>query len=147
MNWTQTKILFYYISGKNYTIKKETYKNDILYINWNNFSIKCKYFLVFYIDTNNNIIWSCDNPYIDQKTIFLSNYIRNIFKSDIIDKTFNSETINFMKKLIKNNTSIIYNNTNENDISDEKINLLWFITGNYKNHKQFYIITDIIYFK
>lgn len=134
MNWKQNKIFFNYISKKNYFIKKDNETNNILFIKYDNFEIKCKYFLAFIVDQNNNIHWSCDNPYIDQKTKLLSNFI----KKNINNNKFDNNIINYFKKIIHDDSYIIYDN--------EKINFIWCITGNYKKYKQFYIITEIIYF-
>jgi hypothetical protein len=134
MNWKQNKIIFNHIIKKDYFIKKDNNTNDILYINWNQFEMKCKYFLAFTINNYNNIIWSCDNPYIDQKTKYLSHYIKSNLNSENI---FSNEILNNLKKLIQTNMSFIY--------EDSKINLLWCLTSDYNKYKQFYIITDIIY--
>ena len=136
MNWKQNKLIFNYIIKKKYSINKDSNTNNILYINFEQFEMKCKYFLAFTIDNNNNIIWSCDNPYIDQKTKYLSfNIKNNIGKNNMYIYTI--ETLNNLKKLIQNETSFIY--------EDNKINLMWCLFGNYKKYKYFYIITEIIY--
>jgi len=134
MDWNQNKIIFNYISQKKYIIKKDNETNNILFIKYDKFEIKCKYFLAFTVDESNNIFWACDNPYIDQKTKFLSKYI----KENINNNNFNKNIINYFKKIIQNNSFIIYDN--------QKINFIWCITGNFKKYKQFYIITEIIYF-
>jgi hypothetical protein len=134
MNWTQNKIIFNYIINQNYLIKKDVESNNILFIKWNQFEMKCKYFLIFSIDEQNNIIWSDDNPYIDQKTKYLS----FIIKSNIPDKKkFNVNLLNGIKKIIQSNLSINY--------EEEKINFIWCLIGTYKNYKQFYMITEIVY--
>lgn len=137
MNWKQNKLLFNYISNKNYMIKKDMETNNILYISWDNFEIKCKYFLVFSVDSVDNIYWSSDNPYIDQKTKYLTNYIKINIESNK-NKKYDNELINSLKKIIQSNSHVIYEN--------EKIKFIWCLTGNYKEYKQFYIITEIIYF-
>jgi hypothetical protein len=134
MNWEQNKIIFNYIIDKNYLINKDIDKNDILYINWDNFEMKCKYFLAFTVDKSNNIIWSCDNPFIDQKTKYFSLYIKN---SIVENKIFTKEILNELKNLIKNGVSLIF--------EEDKINLMWCLVGDYKKYKQIYIITEIIY--
>jgi hypothetical protein len=134
MDWKQNKIIFNYISEKKYIIKKDNESNNILFIKYDKFEIKCKYFLAFTVDENNKILWASDNPYIDQKTKFLSNYI----KQNINNDNFNNDIMNYFKKIIKNNSFIIYN--------DQKINFIWCIIGNLKKYKQYYIITEIIYF-
>lgn len=133
MNWKQNKILFNHIANKKYIIKKNINTNNILYIKWENFEIKCKYFLAFSTDDKNNIIWSCDNPFIDQKTKYLSNIIKKKL-SNI--KIFDIELLNKIKKIIQSDMYIIYD--------DEKIYFLWCLIGNYKDFAQFYIITDIL---
>ena len=47
MNWKQNKLIFSHIMDKEYLIKKDVNTNDILYINWDQFEMKCKYFLAF----------------------------------------------------------------------------------------------------
>jgi hypothetical protein len=134
MNWEQNKIIFNYIIDKNYLINKDIDKNDILYINWDNFEMKCKYFLAFTVDKSNNITWSCDNPFIDQKTKYFSLYIKN---SIVENKIFTKEILNELKNLIKNGVSLIF--------EEDKINFMWCLVGDYKKYKQIYIITEIIY--
>lgn len=134
MNWKQNKNLFSIIINNNYSIQKDYDSHDILYINWEHFSMKCKYFLAFTIDDDKNIIWSCDNPFIDQKTKYLSQCIKsNISTSEKIS----NEIMNDLKKLLQNDTSFIF--------EEHKINAIWCIIGEHKKYKQFYIITEIIY--
>lgn len=134
MNWKQNKIIFSHIMDKEYMIKKDVNTNDILYINWDQFEMKCKYFLAFTVDLSNNIIWSCDNPYIDQKTKYFSQYIKNSLGSK---NHYSSQIMNELKNIILNGMSLVY--------EENKINLLWCLIGDYKKYRQFYIITDIIY--
>ena len=134
MNWKQNKIIFSYIMDKDYLIKKDVNTNDILYINWDQFEMKCKYFLAFTVDLSNNIIWSCDNPYIDQKTKYFSQYIKSSLGAKNI---YSSQIMNELKNIILNGMSLVY--------EENKINLLWCLVGDYKKYRQFYIITDIIY--
>lgn len=134
MNWKQNKIIFNFIINKDYIIKKDVETNNILFIKWEQFEIKCKYFLAFSVEENNNIVWSCDNPYIDQKTKYLS----YIIKTNLYNKNnFNIDFLNNIKKIIQADMSVIY--------EEEKINFLWCLIGNYKNFKQFYIITELVY--
>jgi hypothetical protein len=134
MNWKQNKIIFSHIMDKEYMIKKDINTNDILFINWEQFEMKCKYFLAFTVDLSNNIIWSCDNPYIDQKTKYFSQNI----KSNLGGKNiYSSQIMNELKNLILGGMSIVY--------EENKINLLWCLVGDYKKYRQFYIITEIIY--
>lgn len=134
MNWKHNKILFNYIINQDYLIKKDNETNNTLFIKWKQFEMKCKYFLAFSIDNENIITWSCDNPYIDQKTHYLSNVIKTKL-SNI--KIFNIELLNDIKKIIQSNLFVTYDN--------EKYYFLWCLIGSYKNFKQFYIITEIVY--
>ena len=140
MNWNQNKILFNYILTHKYTIKKDSESNNILYINYNNTELKCKYLLLFSINNSNDILWSCDNPYIDQKTQTISLIIKNLLieQNNLKNISYNNEIINGLKFILKNNTKINFNN--------ELINLLWCLIGNIKEYKQIFIITEIIYF-
>ena len=111
MDWKQNKILFNYIINQNYIIKKDIETTNILFIKWNQFEIKCKYFLAFSVDSNDKIFWSCDNPYIDQKTKYLSFNVKNSIDKN---ENFTTDMLNDLKKLIQSNFSIVY--------EDEKIN-------------------------
>jgi hypothetical protein len=135
MDWKQNKIIFNYVINQNYIIKKDIDTTNILFIKWNQFEMKCKYFLAFSVDDKNNIIWSCDNPYIDQKTKYLSFNVKNSVSEH---KKFSAVALNDIKKMIQSNFSIVY--------EEEKINFLWCLIGGYKKYKQFYVITEIIYF-
>lgn len=135
MNWKNNKILFNYIIKQDYLIKKDIETNNTLFIKWNQFEMKCKYFLAFCIDNNSDIIWSCDNQYIDQKTKYLSFIVKTNCNNN---KKFNTIFLNKIKEIIQLNTFVTY--------QDEKIYFLWCLIGSYKNFKQFYIITEIIYF-
>jgi len=134
MNWKQNKTIFNHIINKEYFINKDTNTNNILYINWDQFEMKCKYFLAFSVDKSNNIIWSCDNPFIDQKTKYFSQNIKNNLGKK---KVFSFEIINELKEIIKNGMSIIY--------EEDKVDLIWCLIGDFKKYKQIYIITEIIY--
>lgn len=134
MSWKQNKTIFNYIMNKKYSIKKDIETNNILYIIWDNFEMKCRYFLIFSVDSNNNILWPSDNSFIDQKTKYFSNYFKLLLDSE---KKFSDTLMKNLKKIIQNNSNIFF--------EEEKINFLWCITGNHKEYKQFYIITEIIY--
>ena len=133
MDWKHNKILFNYIINQKYLIKKDIETNNTLFIKWEQFEMKCKYFLAFSIEDDNNITWSYDNPYIDQKTKYLS----FIIKTNLGDKKkFNIELLNKIKDILQSNSFATYH--------DEKIKFLWCLIGSYKNFKQFYIITEIV---
>ena len=132
MDWKHNKILFNYIINQDYLIKKDIETNNTLFIKWKQFEMKCKYFLAFSID-DNNITWSCDNPYIDQKTKYLSHIIKTYLSGK---KKFNIELLNKIKEIIQSNSFTTYH--------DEKILFLWCLISSYKKFKQFYIITEIV---
>jgi hypothetical protein len=135
MNWKQNKIIFNYIISKDYSITKDNLNtNNILYINWEDFEMKCKYFLAFTVNDKDDILWSCDNPYIDQKTKYFSQNIKNNLGN--ITK-FSSEILNNLKKMIQSNITFIF--------EEENIQFIWGLYGDYKKYKQYYIIIDIIY--
>ena len=135
MNWKDNKIIFNLIINKNYLIEKDIITNDILFIKWDQFEMKCKYFLLFTINNNDDILWSSDNPYIDQKTRFLSKNIKTYLNKN----KYSIELLNNLKNLIKINYIINY--------EEETINLLWCLIRNYKkNYIKFYIIKKIFNF-
>ena len=75
----------------------------------------------------------------DQKTKYLSNIIKiNFIKTNLSEKKkFNIDFLNKIKDIIQSNSFTTY--------QDEKIKFLWCLIGSYKNFKQFYIITEIVY--
>lgn len=135
MNWIQNKTIFSHIIDKEYIIKKDVNTNDILYINWEQFEMKCKYFLAFTVNETNNIIWSCDNPFIDQKTKYFSQCIKSNLGRET--KIFSPQILNDLKRMIQDGMSFVY--------GEDKINILWCLVGKYNKYKQFYVITEIIY--
>lgn len=134
-DWKENKIFFLNIIEKGYFIKKDINTNNVLYINWDEFVMKCKYFIAFSVDEQKNILWSCDNPFTDQKTKYLSQNIKTYLNNE---KIFSSLIINKIKKLLHEGINIIY--------EEDNINIIWCIVGNYKKYKQFYILTEIVYF-
>ncbi len=139
MNWKQNKNIFNYIEKNDYLIIKNPEHNDILNIIWDKFDIKCKYFLAFTVDNNNKILWSFDNPYIDQKTKFLSYQLKlNMKLPDNQNNIFSNEFVSYLKKNIIQSKIDIF-------IADEEINFIWCLVEKFKKYKQFYIITDIVY--
>lgn len=142
MSWNQTKKIFKYIIANKYLIRKDPNTNNILFISWKKLNIKCKYFLLFVTDETENsdekIMWSCDNMFVDKKTQKLSKYIKmNIMENGINEKKFSKKLSNFMKKIFESNEEI--------EFMDEKINLMWVITEKSDNYKYYYVITEIIY--
>jgi hypothetical protein len=139
MDWKQNKTIFNYIGENDYSIIKDQDYTDILNIKWDKFDMKCKYFLAFTVNNKNEIIWSFDNPYIDQKTKYLSYQIKlNMKLPENELKIFSNEFITCLKKnIIQSRINIFLDN--------EQINFIWCLVGKFKKYKQFYIITDIVY--
>jgi hypothetical protein len=133
MDWKHNKLLFNYIVEQDYLIKKDIETNNILFIKWEQFEMKCKYFLAFSIETNNEIIWSCNNPYMDQRTKYLSNVIKTNLHNN---NKFSMEFLNDIKNIIQTNSFTTF--------QDEKITFIWCLKGTFSNFKHFYIITEII---
>ena len=137
--WFTNKTFFKYLIKQNYKIIKDIKTNDVLDIIWDKYDIKCKYFLAFTVDENNNIIWSDSNPFIDQKTRYLSQIIKKNIIVDKIDSTIYSDKImDKIKIIIKLETQI--------KLEEEQINFLWCLVGKFGKYKQYYIITDIIHY-
>jgi hypothetical protein len=145
-NYKNIKIFFEYLITNNYKIQKDDNTNDILKIYYNNNEIKCKYILLFteFKNTNNNtntLLWSFENPYIDQKTQWISKYLK--YKLDLNKKI---NTNNPDKKEISLIVSYIIRDQINIVFDDEVIKPLWIITDNSDSYKHYYMITDIIYF-
>jgi hypothetical protein len=142
MNYDNIKSLFNYILKHKYQIKKDNQYNDIMYIDYETGVIKCKYLLLFTLDKENKIFWSCNNPFIDQKTRKISLLIKNYLlkQTNIPNNVFTDKINKFLYILLKKKDEL--NNIN---FENEKIDLLWMITGKIKEGKQIYIITEIIY--
>ncbi len=150
--YKNNKLFFNFLIKKNYKIIKEQNSNEIIKISFDNNEVKCKYILLFtQLKTNqaNNlkdkfsgIMWSFENPYIDQKTKNICQTIKNNIEDNIRLSDGNDNINNTINKIInyiiKSKLTIRYN--------DEIIKPLWIITDNSKEYKQFYLITDIIYF-
>ncbi len=140
IKYNNSKKFFNYITDFKYKIIKDQFANDIITIKYDNKELKCKYLQIFTY-FNNNIIWSDSNPYIDQKTQFVSHTIRKyLLKSNQIDfnKVKDDDIKIIINSIIKSNMKIKY--------YDEEINLLCVVTESNGEYKQFYLITEIIYF-
>ena len=143
-HYNNIKTFFNYILDKEYLILKDPNSTELMKITYANNEVKCKYILLFSIENNdqiNKVLWSYDNPYIDQKTKIISLLVKNAIE---LKKKYNwdnftqKELLNIINIIIKENLKINY----EGDI----INPLWIITGNIKNITQYYMIIDIIYY-
>ena len=145
-SYNNIKSFFNYIINKKYEIIKDPHSNEIMKIIYDNNEIKCKYVLLFSIETsnkenNNNIIWSNNNQYIDQKTREISLFIKNsleLKKKYNWDNITKKELLSIINIIIKDNLIINYEN--------ENIYPMWIITGNITNFIQYYMITDIVYY-
>ncbi len=136
------KLFFEYLIKNDYKIYKDENTNDILKIYYDNNEIKCKYILLFTQEkSNNKLIWSFDNPYIDQKTQWISQYIKYKLDTNKQINTINpdkKELLEIINSIIKGKLYVVYD--------DEVIKPLWIITDNTNEFKHYYMITDIIYF-
>lgn len=133
-NWIQNKVIFNFITNSNYSIQRDIATNDTMSIYWNNFEIQCKYFLLLTKHDDGQIVWAYENPFVDQKTKFLSKSLGSPMQN--LHTTV--QMLNYLKNKFRNNEKIIYN--------DEEIDLLWCIVGTHKNYRQFYIVTEIKHF-
>ncbi len=139
-NYNNSKKFFNYIMDFNYNIIKDQFTNDIMIIKYDNKELKCKYLQIF-TSYDDKILWSDSNPYIDQKTQFVSytikKYLENSDKFDY-NKINNNDIKKIINLIIKSDLKIKYYN--------EEINLLCVVTENINEYKQFYLITELIYF-
>lgn len=126
------KKLFKYIQSKDYTIIKDDINKDILYIHLNDKKMKCKYISLF-IHKNNKLIFYDKNPYIDQKTVLLSRYLKDIFIQMYDLNNINKDNI----------TEII---TKIMSLKFESTKCEWIIQNKLVTYTEYYMITDIIYF-
>jgi hypothetical protein len=140
MKYNNNKNLFNYIIKHDYKIIKDNNNFDNIIIKYDNKEILCEYLLLF-SRLDNVLIWSNENPYIDQKTNYIITIIKNNIESlynfnysNISDKNI----IEIMNYVLKNNFQIKYN--------DKIINLLWILTDKVGNIIQYYIVTKLIYF-
>ncbi len=143
MEYESKKLLFKYILKKNYQIKKHNEFNNILFINFDTFKIKCKYFFLFNT-IEDKIFWSWENPYcsIDTRKLCYKIYEQSIdeFKDlNTLNKDEFKESIKYLvKKIIKKFDKV--------ELKDKTYNLLWIIEDKKKRYSSFYGITEIIYF-
>jgi hypothetical protein len=170
-SYKKNKVIFNKIITEKYSIKKDPYQNNILYITTNDKKIKCKYILFLMekqLDkksdkklnkksddsTDNNkyiksiIIWSDSNPYIDNYTRESSHIIRNnLLKENNYLINQNNQIIykkdldDMVKSLIKKQVI----NIDEN-ITNREINCEWILTNVINDTIEYYMITDIIYY-
>lgn len=133
-NWKQNKIIFNAITNSKYAIQRDIATNDVMSIYWNNFEIRCKYFLLLTKYDSGEITWAYENPFIDQKTKFLS----KSFGESMGNLQSTVQILNYLKTKFHDGETIMY--------MGEEINLLWCIVGTHTNYRQFYVITEVEHF-
>lgn len=123
MNFKEISTIYKYLKNNKHDIIRN---NNYIEIITFNITFKCEYILIYQI-INKNIIWSCDNVFMDKNTRLISKQIKD---------NINIETDDFIKvatqinKLIKNG-----------DINNE---MLFLCSNEIDNIIYYYIITDII---
>ena len=151
-SYNNNKTFFNYIIENKYEIIKDTNSNDTLKIIYGtNSETKCKYILLFTIENLpnnlNKLVWSCNNPYIDQKTQSISLFVKKAIeehqsklnKDDYNWDNFSQkELLLIINTIIKDNLKINYNGS--------FIEPIWILEGKVKNFTQYYMITDIVYY-
>jgi hypothetical protein len=146
MNYSSKKSLFKYIQSKKYQIKKHNEFNNILFINFDTFKIKCKYFLLFSVINNNGnkLLWSCENPYCNIESFELCNKIYGKYNKYLKDIEFLNK--DELKLKISEIIKMIIKNFENIQLKNKTYNLLWIIEDRKNNYSSFYVITEIIYF-
>ena len=149
--------LFKYLKNIKYKIKKDNNKNNIIYIDYDDKQIKCNYLLLFIeIKSNsgsNNILWSCDNPFVDNYTHKITKLIKENLESLQNFVSLDSTGIrsidasripasNKIYEIIK----YIQNEKYKKNSELIGINCEWILNNNYKEYVEYYMITRIIYF-
>jgi hypothetical protein len=131
--------LFKYIFNKKYEIIRDINNNDTIKIIYENNELKCKYLLLF-SEEDNNIIWPFTNNFIDQKTRFISELIKN--KIELIYPNITFENTKNIKKIIN------YIISKEFIIKYDELEIkpIWVVFDTQKDFKHYYMITEIIYY-
>jgi hypothetical protein len=143
MDYESKKLLFKYILKKNYEIKKHNKFNNLLFINFKTFKVKCKYFLLFNT-INDKLFWAWENYYCSIDTRKLSH---KIYKQSIKEfKDINTLNKEDFKILIKYLVKKIIKKFDKVELKNKTYNLLWIIEDKKKQYSSFYGITEIIYF-
>jgi pantothenate synthetase len=138
LDYNNNKKLFNYILDNDYEVILDKDYNNIMYIKHSHGEIKCKYILIFStITSDNSILWSYENQYIDLKTRMISKLIKDNMKINDKKKINDNKIIKIIQKIISSNLTIIY--------EDEKINPLWVVRQKDKLNIQYFMIIDIIY--
>jgi hypothetical protein len=152
INYKKNKMIFNELINKKYKIKKDTIDKSTLSIYSNNKEIKCKY-IMFMIEQiidekkeESLIIWSDSNPYIDKYTREISEIIRNTLQKEktyILNQNNQIITKKDLEDLINN---LIKNQYNFLDKFGKSINCNWVLTENQNQIKEYYMLSDIIYY-
>lgn len=134
------KNLFKYVMKFKYKIIKDINSYDILTIKYDNKEIKCKYLILFTIH-DDTVLWASDNIYNDKNNRKIVSWIKNSITENNDKINLEVITTNDLKLLVKN---II--NLNNELLINYNTNALCVITENIKEYKQFYLITELLYF-
>jgi len=138
-----TKNLFKYIMKYKYNIIKDPNIYDILTIRYDNKELKCKYLILFTL-YKKQVMWADVNLYNDKKNKEIVTWLKNyISDNEELNVELNVETMSG-KKIKKTVKKIIDSNKELSRSFDT--NALCVITENYKEYKQFYLITELINF-
>jgi hypothetical protein len=153
INYKKNKMIFSKLIGEKYIIKKDSHDKNLLIIQSMGKEVKCKY-LLFLTEKglkksdlfNSLIIWSDSNPYIDQYTREISKIIRKTLEKN--KKYLLAQNNQLISKINLQDlvNSLIKNQYNFLDKSGKSINCNWVLTNNHNNIKEYYMITDIIYY-
>ncbi len=134
------KNLFKYVMKFKYKIIKDTNLYDVLTIKYDNKEIKCKYLILFTI-FDDKILWASDNIYNDNNNKSLVFWIKNLITEKNTNINLEKITTDDLKLLVKNIINL------DNDLlKNYNTNALCVITENIKEYKQFYLITELLYF-
>lgn len=125
MNFNEISTIYKYLKNNKHDIVKI---NDKIKIITNHITFVCNYILIFIVD-DNNILWSCDNCFMDNNSKLVSKYIK-----DNIDITSSNNFIDISKKINKLIKKGI----------DIDTNVLFLCSNIINNISYYYIITDIV---
>jgi hypothetical protein len=142
-SYNNIKNFFKYIMKFEYKIIHDDDTYDIISIKYDNKELKCKCILIFTLN-NDNLFWSNDNIYNDQKTRQIVSWIKYNL---VNNKNLNIKDINSVND--KENLKLIIKsiiNLDEDLNKNFGLNSLCVITDNLKEYKQFYLITELLYF-
>lgn len=125
MDFNEILTIYKYLKNNKHDIVKI---NDKIKIITNHITFVCNYILIFIID-DNNVLWSCDNCFMDNNSKLVSKYIK-----DNIEITSPTNFIDISKKINKLIKKGI----------DIDTNILFLCSNVINNISYYYIITDIV---